>query len=118
VQHLYYDYDGNPIDVLEWAALFEAREFSDVKVGPRWRVATDKIGDYDISTVWMGIRSLDSFLEEGPPLIFETMVFRGGSALCDRAERYPSAQEAAEGHVRICETLRAEIELFASLELP
>jgi len=61
-------------------------------------VAKTKHKGYEVSTVWMG---LDHSWGNGPPLIFETMIFKLGSykAACDDyQERYSTEQEALTGH--------------------
>ena len=52
-----------------------------------------------VSTVWLGI---DHQFGNGPPLIFETMTFRGTHALGDQ-ERYSTEAQAIEGHRRMVE---------------
>ena len=74
----------------------------------------EKLGDHDykvveqttlpnglwVSTVWLGLDH--SFCREGPPLIFETMVFESKENLHDLdCERYPTEAEAIEGHWRM-----------------
>jgi hypothetical protein len=86
----YYDIDGNPLEMMEWAELFEQR----VEAGHWWRIGQTKVGDVEISTVWMGIDH--SFWGDGPPLIFETMVF--GGPLSGECERYSTKEEARDGH--------------------
>jgi hypothetical protein len=86
--HLHYDYDGNPIDLWEWVVLFEDTE--------RRQVARTTIGRVTISTVWLGLNHC--FLGEGPPLIYETMIFGGPH---DEAQwRYASKEAALAGHDR------------------
>lgn len=51
------------------------------------------IGDMRVSTVFM---SLDHEWGDGPPILFETMVF--GGPLDQAQERYSTKQEAIEGH--------------------
>ena len=88
----YYDRTGAPIGWKEWALLFED-------------TAARRIG-YDetpsghlVSTVWLG---LDHRFGEGPPLIFETMVFGPAESGHDlECERYSTEEEAKEGHARI-----------------
>lgn len=58
------------------------------------RVGRDKAGDYTVSTVFLG---LDHQFGDGPPLLFETMVFGGDSEEC---ERYTTYEEAVAGHRR------------------
>ena len=60
--------DREPVvcTMLEWGRLMENME--------RRRVAWDKVGAVEISTVFLG---LDHQHGAGPPLLFETMVFGG-----------------------------------------
>lgn len=63
----YYDREGNPIDLLRWGELLE---------DPEYRCVTDTTlpdGTW-ISTVWLGLDHSMPW-NDGPPLIFETMVF-------------------------------------------
>ena len=53
-------------------------------------------GGVEVSTVWLGINH--QFKPDGPPLIFETMVF--GGPLDSEQERYATEAEAIEGHRR------------------
>jgi hypothetical protein len=54
-----------PADLMTWAKWFEAADR---------HVAKDQIGDVRISTVFLGI---DHRRGDGPPLLFETMIFGG-----------------------------------------
>lgn len=56
-------------------------------------VAQDKIGDVKVSTVFLG---LDHQWGEGPPLLFETMIFEGPHD--GYQERYSTWDEAEAGH--------------------
>ena len=68
------------------------------------RVDLTNIGPIMISTVFLG---LDHSWGYGPPMLFETMVFRGGeSAECGR---YESWEEAAKGHKAFVAKIRNEI---------
>lgn len=81
----WYDKLGNPISVRGWERLQE---------DPAYKVvAQHQVGDAWVSTVWLG---LDHRFGEGPPLIFETMVF--GGRLSDELERYSTEAQAWEGH--------------------
>jgi hypothetical protein len=58
------------------------------------RVAQDDIGDYKVSTVFLG---LDHQLSpEGPPEIFETMVFHKATAFEELAQTRCATWEEAE----------------------
>ena len=60
----HYDKRGNRITLREWCMLWEMKDYQILK--------QEYVGDYWVSTVWLG---LDHAFGEGPPLIFETMVF-------------------------------------------
>jgi hypothetical protein len=90
----FYDRAGQLVDLMTWTE----------KNDPEYkRVAEDTVSPYWISTVWLGI---DHQHGDGPPLIFETMVFRLGpdgevnfsDIDCDR---YSTEAEALEGHRRM-----------------
>lgn len=73
-------------DVIEWAKWFEKADR---------RVAYDRVGDSEISTVFLGLDH--SFSQrEHVPVLFETMVF--GGHFSDEQERYCTWSEAEEGH--------------------
>jgi hypothetical protein len=73
---------------------------SDVKYK---RVAETTLADGKwVSTVWLGLDH--RFLGEGPPVIFETMVFSAkGNGDGLHQERYSTEKEAVEGHARMVE---------------
>ena len=97
----HYRRDGTPEpDVRQWA-----KEFKEANR----RVALNKFSTPDgrkveVSTVFLG---LNHQFGDGPPLIFETMVF--GGDLDGEQERYSTEAEAIEGHkamiVRVQQTL-------------
>lgn len=84
---LYRDRQGNVISMEEWSRLLGDMEYK--------RVAYDEIPDTDIriSTVWLG---LNHQYGDGPPLIFETMVFGGPND--ESMWRYSTEEEALAGH--------------------
>jgi len=65
-------------------------------------VREDFFGDIRISTVFLGI---DHSFGDGPPLIFETMVF--GGALDQEMDRYSTWDEAEGGHNAMMERVVA-----------
>ncbi len=87
----YYKRDGMPYDesdVIQWAKDFEKEDR---------RVAKDILPDGKVvSTVFLG---LDHNFGEGPPLIFETMIFLSekdsDEVDCDR---YSTEEQALKGH--------------------
>lgn len=92
---MYYDRQGNQIDMNGWMRLYEEHgiEYK--------RVAYDQINDVVVSTVWLG---MDLSWDDGPPLIFETMIF--GGAYDDDQWRYSTEAEAREGHAHAVRLVR------------
>lgn len=90
----YYNRQGQPITLDEWISENENSN----------RVALTWVGAARISTVWVG---LDHRLGDGPPLIFETMVFGGHHRLGDQGERYSTEAEALAGHDKWVAEVRA-----------
>ncbi len=86
----YYDYDGNAVGLEEWSKLIEEKHSNPEG---RWRIGKDRIGESEVSTVWLG---LNHNYGAGPPLIFETLVF--GGELADEMDRYSTEREAQLGH--------------------
>lgn len=74
------------LDVLAWAKYFE-REDRIIK--SHW------FGDIHVSTVFLGLDHGFS-LSDDPPLLFETMIFRG--QLDEYQDRYATEAEAIKGH--------------------
>ena len=100
--------DGVPVDepdVLKWAAWFEKADR---------RVAFTPLLGYEVSTVFLG---LNHSWGDGPPLLFETMVFKsevdsdGRRDTADEfdMDRYATLEEAMQGHDRIVAQVRARI---------
>jgi hypothetical protein len=89
----YYNRAGEPMGREEWADAF-----GDVEAKT---VAKTTIGDARVSTVWLG---LDHQFGDGPPLIFETMIF-GGEHDQDQW-RYSTEDDATAGHERVVQALR------------
>lgn len=75
----------------------------------RWSETADRavdstqVGTGRVSTVFLG---LNQNFDDGPPLLFETMVF--GGTLDGEMERYTTWGEAQQGHARMVERLRKE----------
>lgn len=70
-----------PVDLKTWGKWFETADR---------RVAKDQIGDVQISTVFLG---LNHQWCDGPPLIFETMIFGG---MYDQHQTRASTWDEAE----------------------
>lgn len=77
------------VGIAEWALWNE----ENWKKGKRI-VNKTTIGTVLISTVFLGLDH--SFGDDGPPILFETMVFNG--EFCGEMNRYNTWDEADEGH--------------------
>lgn len=104
---MYFDRSGNPIGLLQWAQLCDGANGHDYARVEQWRGEAVTIegkwyAHLWVSTVWIGINLRFS---DGPPLIFETMVFVEDGPTIEGAMRYSTEREAREGHRRIVESL-------------
>lgn len=93
----YFDRQGRPIPAEEWIRLSSDPAYR--------RVALTSGYCRRISTVWLG---LNHQWGDGPPLIFETMLFRespsGDNLLNDiDCDRYSTEAEAVAGHEKMCQ---------------
>ena len=82
-----------PTDLMTWARWLEKAEC---------RVARETVAGSEISTVFLG---LNHQWGQGPPLLFETMVF--GGPLDQEQERYSTWEEAETGHRAMVGRVRA-----------
>jgi hypothetical protein len=94
-----YDREGKPIDMITYSKLHHDRDYA---VIDREVATMDPLAE--VSTVWLGVDH--SWMEEGPPLIFETKVF-GGHRDGDQ-DRYSTEEEARKGHAEMVAKLRKE----------
>lgn len=82
------DKNGNPEpcdDILKWGNSMDASRI----------VKRTQVGSILISTVFLG---LDHQFGDGPPLLWETMIFGGEHD--QYQERYSSKEKALEGHIK------------------
>lgn len=124
---LWFDKEGQPLTAeeasrLKWGDPESAATDGE---GGYHRVGSDRIegvtfnGEYQpmlwVSTVWLGFNH-NYF--DGPPLIFETMVFRLGDTGGEVGTmRYSTELEAQEGHQRTVACLQANERPFAWAEI-
>jgi hypothetical protein len=93
---MYYDRQGNPLTLDEWVEL--GRDTLDNVDYKRVGATFLQSGDHKraVSTIWLGLNH--AFGMNGPPLIFETMIFDGDS---DTGQwRYETEAQAIEGHAQ------------------
>ena len=84
---VYYGMDGQPLAREEAIRMMCSKEGN--------RVARDVRGDVTVSTVLL---YLDHGWGDGPPVLFETMIFGGEHD--EYQERYCTLAEAKDGHAR------------------
>jgi len=95
MQHPYYKLIGrNVVPALSAIEAFEGNR----------RVALTEIGSVRVSTVFLG---LNHAWDDGPPLLFETVVF--GGPLSDEQDQCSTYDEAEAMHERMCERVRQSI---------
>jgi hypothetical protein len=82
-----YDREGKPITSEELLELL--RDIPYRIIGK-----TELPDGREVSTVWLG---MDHSFGQGPPLIFESLVF----PQCDHMERYATEEEARAGHIAL-----------------
>jgi hypothetical protein len=90
----YYDKEGKPLELLEWAELLKDEEYK--------RVGLDRINGLLVSTVWLGLNH--SWIPGSPPLIYETKIFASDSRDIYQ-RRYSTLEQAEQGHrdaVNLC----------------
>lgn len=96
--------NGEPVrepDILKWA---EWR----VENPESYRVAKTQVGNAIVSTVFLGMDH--RFGGDGPPILYETMVFPSTSETDEIQDRYTTRAEAIIGHearVKELETVNA-----------
>ena len=92
----FYDRANRQIDLDEWSRLLEDSAYR--------RVAEDTIGDFWVSTVWLGLDH--NFLNYGPFLIYETMTFNKIGEPVGDLRRYATEEQALNGHREIVDACR------------
>ena len=89
--HEVYELEGS---LIEWAGTFESANM---------HVADTHMGDVRVSTVFLGMNHNHL---DGPPLLFETMVF--GGPIDGETHRYSTWAEAESGHNAMVARLSAQ----------
>ena len=92
----YYGIDGQPISEQAWARMHDSQQ----RIVGSTTVAFNP--EVWVSTVWLG---LDHGYGDGPPIIFETMVFGGEDDQFQ--DRYYTLEAAKRGHLAVVKALLA-----------
>lgn len=102
---LWYDRNGQPLDTdtanrllgdMAYARVARTRITSTTTPGVEW----------DVSTVWLGVNYNHTL--DGPPIIFETMVFGDGDG-DQYMQRYATEEEARAGHAETVAIVAATV---------
>jgi hypothetical protein len=93
------DHSYKPCDIETWAEQYKSLSRSNLR-----HVSDQTIGNYRISTVWLGIDH--NFYNELYPLLFETMVFPKDSYADIYMQRYSTWNEAVESHKKTVEWVK------------
>ena len=84
----HYDREGKPMCCLiSWGKKLQDPDYQTVK--------QTTVGEWWVSTVWLG---MDHSWGDGPPLIFETMIFPSDESCDYYQDRYSTEAEAKKGH--------------------
>lgn len=99
----YYDRNGDLISSAQWGVYFQDKDYQVL------RQETIELGDVQvlISTVWLGMDH--NFSGEGPPLIFETMVFNEEQP----CYRWASEEEALQEHEKLVTEIKLLVEALS-----
>lgn len=106
--NMYFNRKGEAIDMMTWAKLHADRDY--VAVAQHW------VRGWMVSTVWLGINH--RFFGDGPPVIFETMIFAPGdedprisatAQFDEYRERYATETAAQAGHDRALSVMRERL---------
>ena len=99
---MYFGRDGKPISMREWVDVVQNRP--EEKFVAKTELDSGRV----VSTVWLG---LNHNFGDGPPMIFETMVFPQQNNWGEEdMERYSTLEEAKEGHERMVDKWRGKKE--------
>ena len=105
-EHYILDAEGNvqiEPDLLMWARWYEQASRDGSRIVARDVDESDPQRTIKVSTVFLGLDH--SFGIDGPPVLWETMVF--GGALDGEMQRYTSRAAALEGHQAMCQRVMA-----------
>jgi hypothetical protein len=102
---IWYDRQGHPLDRVAADRLLGDMAYARV-ARTRITSTSDPAIEWEVSTVWLGVNH--NFAGDGPPIIFETMVFGSGDG--DQwMQRYATEAEARAGHAETVTIVAATV---------
>lgn len=103
--HLWYNRQGQPISTEQANTLLGDPAYK--RVGLTHVTSSSDPGiDYQISTVWLGVNH--NYVDDGAPIIFETMVF-GFDGADQYMQRYATEDQARAGHTETVTVVAATV---------
>lgn len=90
----FYNRQGNPLTTEEWMESFDATRNDSSQIAEN----SSADGLVRVSTVWL--MGVNQNFSDGPPLLYETMIFGGPNDL--ECWRWSTEAEARAGHAEIC----------------
>lgn len=111
IRHYILDDDGEPQPVIVYDAHGHMDEQALISWAKWFETANRAVlrtayGAVEVSTVFLSLNH--NYYGEGPPILWETMVF--GGALDGEQDRYTSKLDALAGHQAMCERVMAAME--------
>lgn len=100
----WYDKNGSPIDTETAGGLLADVGYK--RVGLTEITSRDGAVVHRVSTVWLG---LDHNYGDGPPILFETMVFGEADWADQDCKRYSTEAEALAGHAEMVTLVAATV---------
>lgn len=67
-------------------------------------MAKTTVGEYEISTVFLGLDH--NFFGNGPPILYETMIFAASDDATDEMWRYATREQALAHHQKLVVAMR------------
>lgn len=95
---LLYGLDGGEISSHDWSRLYRMKK--------RF-VESDKVFGFEVDTIWEGRGVRIQFDPDGAPLIYQTVVYVGGTRVEIGHWWWKNRTDAVSGHNRIVEALRS-----------
>lgn len=103
---IWYDRKGQSIDATTANKLLGDMAYARV-ARTEITSASDPSISFDVSTVWLGVNY--NFTGDGPPIIFETMVFGGNENQDQTMWRWSTEEGARAGHAEVVASIAATV---------
>lgn len=105
-RQMWFDRQGQPIDATSANRLLGDTAYIRV-ARTEITSASDPSISFDVSTVWLGVNH--NWADDGPPIIFEAMVFGGDESQDQMQWRWATEEGARAGHAEIVASIAATV---------